>query len=149
MGKKRKEESGNETWEIWVHREDGEWMRVVEGGNDGIFANKQRALAIAGAKSTSEKVVEALVIERRPIANFNGPSIALKGRKIPALKLVPTSLGEGPLDIAPGIRIAKPGEYTITKKEEAHGIDPVHSGSHKEGAEDPAEAGHEGTEGRG
>jgi hypothetical protein len=85
MGKKRKEEEGQETYEVWIYKEDGEWARAQERGNDGVFTSKQRALLIAGSKSQEEEVVETLVIERRPIASFNGPSISLKGKLAAAL----------------------------------------------------------------
>ncbi len=81
MGKKRREDrEGNESYEVWISHSSGRWTRVVERGNDGIFEQKARALAIAGVKSTVEGVVETLVVERRPIASFNGPAISLKGQ---------------------------------------------------------------------
>ena len=84
MGKKWKEE-GQETYEVWILRDNGEWMQVQERGNQGIFQRKQRALLIAGSKTNEKGVVEILVIERRPIVSFNGPSISLKGRLSAAL----------------------------------------------------------------
>ncbi|MGI0148684.1 MAG: hypothetical protein ACREDF_04030 [Thermoplasmata archaeon] len=105
MGKKRKEEEGQETYEVWVSKDDGTWGRVVERGNDGIFSHKQRALAIAGSKSVEEGVVETLVIERRPIASFNGPSISLKGKLASAASKVNSSTS---------------GEVEPKKEEEIH-----------------------------
>ena len=81
MSKKRREDrEGNETYEVWIHLVDDTWKQTVEAGNDGIFQSKQRALAMAGARSRDEDVMETLVIERRPIASFNGPAIGMKGR---------------------------------------------------------------------
>lgn len=89
MGKKRKEDAeGQETYEVWVYKTDGSWTQMVDKGNDGIFETKQRALAVSGWKSSHEGVVEAIVVERRLIASFNGPAIALKGRLKSGLRIV-------------------------------------------------------------
>jgi hypothetical protein len=76
MGKKGKPE-GSDQYEIWISSVSG-WKRVEEDGNGGVFVNKQRSLLIAESKSHGEDVVETMVIERRPIAVFNGPAISAK-----------------------------------------------------------------------
>jgi hypothetical protein len=80
MSKKRKEEGGQDTYEVWSFKTDGTWKQIAERGNEGIFGHKPRALLIAQNESSKEGVVETLVIQRRPIASFNGPAISLKGR---------------------------------------------------------------------
>jgi hypothetical protein len=79
MGKKNKAEEGNETYEVWISAIDG-WKRVEEHGNGGVFTNKQRCLLLAESKSHGDDVVETMVIERRPVAVFNGPAVSVKHR---------------------------------------------------------------------
>lgn len=103
MGKKREE--GQETYEVWIYKNSGDWAQIVEGGNQGIFKHKPRALLLAQEKSLEEGIVEALVIERRPIVSFNGPAISVKGR------------------------LAKTDSLMVDeskKKEESHAADGVH-----------------------
>lgn len=95
MGRKKKEEDGQETYEVWISKTSGTWTQAVDGGNDGIFHNKKRALLIAGSKSTEEGVVETLLIERRLIASFNGPAISLKGRLAAAVAKENSSAVDG------------------------------------------------------
>ena len=81
MGKKRREEKeGNETYEVWSAYIDGTWKQLTERDNGGIFPSKQRALLLAQNQSMKDGIIETLVIERRPIASFNGPAISAKGR---------------------------------------------------------------------
>jgi len=124
MGKKRKEDGGQETYEVWIYKDSGEWAQAAERGNQGIFGQKPRALLIAQSKSNEEGVVETLVIERRPIASFNGPSISLKGRLAAAVakanqngETTPPASGEGEAE---------------KKKEETH-ADGVHGDRAEEG----------------
>lgn len=76
MGKKGKAEDRAD-YEVWLNTTGG-WKRVEEGSNGGVFPAKNRALLIAESKSNGDDVIEAMVIERRPIAVFNGPAISAK-----------------------------------------------------------------------
>lgn len=62
-----------ETYEVWVQRDDGQWGRArdKESGLD-LWGEKKRALAVAAQVAQGESVVQAVVIERRPIFYTNG-----------------------------------------------------------------------------
>lgn len=79
MSRKSKPEEP-ETYEVWICYATDGWKRVEEKGNDGVFENQKRALLMAESKSHGAGVVETLVVERRPIAVFNGEAIGLKHR---------------------------------------------------------------------
>jgi len=76
MGRKGKPEERTD-FEVWLSTTGG-WKRVEEKQNGGVFTNKARALLLAESKSNGDNVVEAMVIERRPIAVFNGPANSAK-----------------------------------------------------------------------
>ncbi|SRR5689334_4759473 len=76
MGRKGKPEERAD-YEVWLSTTGG-WKRVEENGNGGVFTLKNRALLLAESKSNGDDVIEAMVIERRPVAVFNGPAISAK-----------------------------------------------------------------------
>jgi hypothetical protein len=68
------------SYEVWAFKDDGQWVQIVDGDNEGIFELKPRALAAAGAKARQKGVVEVILVERAVIASFNGEAISLKGQ---------------------------------------------------------------------
>jgi hypothetical protein len=76
MGKKGKPDEP-EQFEVWISKVDG-WSQVQEGGNGGVFPNRNRAMLLAESKSHGEGVIETMVIARKPIVVFNGEAIGVK-----------------------------------------------------------------------
>ena len=76
MGKKCKPDEP-EQFEVWISKVDG-WSQVQEGGNGGVFPNRNRAMLLAESKSHGEGVIETMVIARKPIVVFNGEAIGVK-----------------------------------------------------------------------
>lgn len=88
------------TYEVWMEQADGQWNRIMEntpGGPEELFEELPLAKAAAMKVALRPDAVRSVIIERRPCAEFNGPSKRLPH---PIVKPTPAATALHPIKVS-------------------------------------------------
>jgi hypothetical protein len=87
----------HKTYEVWMEQADGQWNRILDnttGEPEELFEDGQQAKRVAMKAALRPDAVRAVVIERHPCAEYNGP--AKRNPRPPPAPLTPRKVEEPP-----------------------------------------------------